>query len=137
MKTRLENTDRYYYREATHPTHNRVLGYSWVLRGQRPRMLSNTGRQRLNVFGAYSPLDQAYVDFVTPDNSNAWALLKLIDQLEKYQPQGRILLFSHNARYNHARAIRDYPQKPDCRVEIVYLPLIRLTSISLSIYGVL
>jgi len=108
--------------DATHPTHNPVVGYSWALRGQRPQILSNTGRQRLNVFGAYSPLDQAYVGFETTENINAEALLKLIDQLEKHQPNGRIILFSDNARYNHARSIRDYLQKPECRVEIVYLP---------------
>ena len=108
--------------DATHPTHNPVVGYSWAVRGQRPQILSNTGRQRLNVLGAYSPLDQAYIGFETPHNINAESLLKLIDQLEHHQPHGRIILFSDNARYNHARCVREYLQKPECRVEIVYLP---------------
>jgi transposase len=98
------------------------MGYSWALRGQRPQLLSNTGRQRLNVFGAYSPIDQAYVGFETTDNIKAQALLTLINQLEKHQPNGRIILFSANARYNHARCVRDYLQQPDCRVDVVYLP---------------
>src|ERR1700694_5378567 len=86
MKADLESADRYYFMEATHPTHNPVVGYSWALRGQRPQLLSNTGRQRLNIFGAYSPLDQAYVGFETTNNINAQALLNLIDKLEKHQP---------------------------------------------------
>lgn len=122
LKTNLDDTDRYYFMDATHPTHNPVVGYSWALRGQRPQILSNTGRQRLNILGAYSPLDQAYVGFETTENINADALLKLIGQLEIHQPHGRIILFSDNAPYNHARCVRDYLQKPECRVEIVYLP---------------
>ena len=122
MKRGLESADRYYFMDATHPTYNPVVGYSWALRGQRPHILSNTGRQRLNIFGAYSPLDQAYVGFESTHNINAESLLKWIDQLEKHPVHGRIILFSDNARYNHARSIRDYLQKPDCRVEIVYLP---------------
>jgi len=107
MKTNLDSADRYYFMEATHPTHKPVVGYSWALWGQRPHILSNSGRQRLNVLGAYSPIDQAYVGVETTHNVNAETLLKLMDQLEKHQPHGRIILFSDNARYNHARCVRE------------------------------
>lgn len=122
LKNGLTSAERYYFRDASHPTHNPVVGYSWAVRGQRPQILSNTGRQRLNVLGAYSPLDQAYVGFETTQNINAESLLKLIGQLEQHQPHGRIILFSDNARYNHARCVREYLQKPNCRLQIAYLP---------------
>lgn len=47
MKGSLSEVDRYYFVDATQPTHNPVLGYSWALRGQRPQIPTNTARQRL------------------------------------------------------------------------------------------
>jgi len=122
MKASLSEADRYYFVDATHPTHNPVLGYSWALRGQRPQILTNTARQRLNILGAYTPLDHDYVGFETLDNINAQSMLRLIEQLETHQPQGRIILICDNARYNHARLVRDYLAATDCRVEILFLP---------------
>ena len=118
----LQPQDRYYFMDAVHPTHNSVLGYCWALRGQRPQVLSNSGRQRLNVLGAYSPLGQAYVGLETTQNINAQTLLQLIEKLEQHQPQGRIILFSDNARYNHARCVHEYLHNTHSRVEMVYLP---------------
>lgn len=122
MKASLSEVDRYYFVDATHPTHNPVLGYSWALRGQRPQIRTNTARQRLNILGAYNPLDHDYVGFETLDNINAQSVLRLVEQLESHQPEGRIILICDNARYNHARLVRDYLGTTDCRVEILFLP---------------
>jgi hypothetical protein len=70
MKAALGTNDRYYFVEATHPNHNPILGYSWSPRGQRPQVLTNTARQRLNILGAYTPFEQGYVGFETTDNIN-------------------------------------------------------------------
>jgi transposase len=122
MKASLGDQDRYYFVDATHPTHNPALGYSWALRGQRPQVLTNTGRQRLNILGAYNPLEQDYVGFESCDNINVQSLLVLIAQLENHQPEGRIILICDNARYNHARLVRDYLRSTNSRVEILFLP---------------
>jgi transposase len=108
--------------DGVHPTHNPVLGYSWAARGQRPQVWSNTARQRLNILGAYNSLDQDYVGFESTDNINAQSLIQLISQLETHQPQGRIILICDNARYNHARLVREHLQASASRVEILFLP---------------
>jgi transposase len=122
MKATLNPEDRYYFVDATHPNHNPVLGYSWSPRGQRPQVLTNTARQRLNILGAYTPFEQDYVGFETTENINAQSLLHLVQMLEAHQPTGRIILICDNARYNHARLVRDYLQQTQSRVELLFLP---------------
>lgn len=122
MKDSLSHEDAYYFVDGVHPTHNPVLGSSWSLRGQRPEVLSNTARKRLNILGAYNPQQHEYVGFESTDNINALSLIQLIDQLQAHQPQGRIILICDNARYNHARLVRDYIQSMAQRVEILFLP---------------
>lgn len=122
MKANLAEEDAYYFVDGVHPTHNPVLGSSWALRGQRPEMLSNTARKRLNILGAYNPRQHEYVGFESTDNLNALSLIRLIDQLQTHQPSGRIILICDNARYNHARVVRDYILTAAPRVEILFLP---------------
>jgi transposase len=55
-------------------------------------------------------------------NINAQSLIQLISQLETHQPKGRIILICDNARYNHARLVREHLQASASRVEILFLP---------------
>lgn len=100
--------NHYYFVDAAHPNHTSVMGYQWALKGQRPQVLSNSGRQRLNILGAYSPCEQDYVGFESTENINAESMIQLVKQLEEHQPLERIILICDNARYNHARLLKDY-----------------------------
>lgn len=122
LKASLEADDRYYFVDATHPNHTPVLGYQWALKGQRPRVLTNSGRQRLNILGAYNVQDHEYIGFQTTDNINAQSMIDLVKQLEAHQPKGRIILICDNARYNHARLLKTYLQDTQSRVELIFLP---------------
>jgi transposase len=122
LKAAAHDQNRYYFVDATHPTHNPVLTYRWALRGHRPPVLTNTARQRLNILGAYCPYNQTYVGLETTQNIDAQSVLELIIQrLETHQPTGHITLILDNARYNHARILRDYVQS-NPRLTLVYLP---------------
>ena len=122
MKASLKENDRYYFVDATHPTHTPVLGYGWALKGQRPQVLTNSGRQRLNILGAYTPCGQQYVGFDDTENINAMSMIQLVKLLEAHQPTGRIILICDNARYNHARLLKAYLKDTQSRIELVFLP---------------
>lgn len=122
MKASFEADDRYYFVDATHPTHTPVLGYHWALKGQRPQVLSNSGRQRLNILGAYNSQQHEYIGFQTTDNINAQSMVDLVKLLEAHQPNGRIILICDNARYNHARLLKTYLHDTQSRVELIFLP---------------
>ena len=121
IKAELGPKDRIYFVDATHPTHNVKISYVWTKKGCRIRILSNSGRKRYNILGAYCPLDQEYIDIRGTDNVNSETLKKLIDEIRARHPEAeRIILILDNARYNHARIVREHIEQT-C-VELLFLP---------------
>ncbi len=107
LKTALGPTDRIYFGAAAHPTHNVHLSYGWTKKGQRGRLRSNSGRKRYNICAAYCPLDQASIDVRGTDNVNGETLQTLIAVIRTRHPEGHSLLFLDNARYHHAKIVRE------------------------------
>lgn len=121
LKSQLGPHDRIYHVDATHPIYNVHLSYVWTKKGRRLRIRSNTGRQRYNILGAYCPLDGEYIDIRGSDNVNAGTLQQLIAKIRARHPEaGRIILILDNARYNHARIVREYIANTN--VELLFLP---------------
>ena len=85
------------------------------------RIRSNSGRKRYNILGAYCPLDREYIDIRGTDNVNGGTLQKLIDEIRARHPEaGRIILILDNARYNHAKIVREHIENTN--VELLFLP---------------
>jgi len=121
LKAQLGPKDRIYHLDAVHPTHNVRISYVWTKKGHRRRIRSNSGRKRYNILGAYCPLDQEYIDLRGTDNVNGETLQKLIDQIRARHPEAeRIILILDNARYNHAKIVRQHIEQTN--VELEFLP---------------
>ena len=121
LKADLGTKDRIYHVDATHPTHNVRISYVWTKKGHRRRIRSNSGRKRYNILGAYCPLDQEYIDIRGTDNVNAQTLQHLIDEIRTRHPDAqRIILILDNARYNHAKIVREHIE--DTNLELKFLP---------------
>jgi transposase len=65
FKEKLQNMDLLseviLFMDSVHPTHNTVYSKVWTEIGLPRRICSNTGRNRLNISGAYNPINQALV----------------------------------------------------------------------------
>jgi len=122
LKTELGPKDRIYHVDAVHPTHNVKISYVWTKKGLRMRIRSNSGRKRYNILGAYSPSDQEYIDVrSTTENVNGETLKMLIDEIRARHPEAsRIILILDNARYNHAKIVRQHVE--NTTVELLFLP---------------
>jgi transposase len=121
LKDELGPKDRIYHVDAVHPTHNVRISYVWTKKGRRRCVRSNSGRKRYNILGAYCPLDQEYIDIRGTDNVNGETLQKLIDEIRARHPDAeRIILILDNARYNHAKIVREHIEQTN--VELLYLP---------------
>jgi transposase len=121
LKAKLGPKDRIYHVDAVHPTHNVKISYVWTKKGQRRRMHSNSGRKRYNILGAYCPLDQEYIDIRGTDNVNGETLQRLIDEIRVRHPDAEcIILILDNARYNHAKIVREHIE--DTNVALEFLP---------------
>jgi len=97
-----------------------MAGYGWIKRGQACEIRSNTGRQRLNINGVIDCNDLSAI--VRYDNTiNAQSTIKLFQQIELQNPGAeRIHIICDNARYYHARLVKDY--LANFRIELVFLP---------------
>lgn len=121
LKAELGPKDRIYHVDAMHPTHNVKISYVWTKKGRRMCILSNSGRKRYNILGAYCPLDQEYIDIRGTDNVNGETLQQLIDEIRARHPEAkRLILILDNARYNHAKIVREHVENT-C-VELLFLP---------------
>ena len=81
-----------------------------------------SGRQRLNVHGA---IDRetgktAMIDVETVDAASTIRLLETIEAL--YPLLAAIHLFPDNARYRHARIVREWPAQPGRRIRLRFIP---------------
>lgn len=121
LKASLGPKDRLYHVDAVHPTHNVKISYVWTKKGRRWILRSNSGRQRYNILGAYCPLDQEYIDIRSIENVNGGTLQQLIDEIRARHPEAdRIILILDNARYNHAKLVRQHIDNTN--VELLFLP---------------
>ena len=102
---------RRYFVDACHPIWGLELVYScWLLRGQRFLVGMGGGRKRLNILGAYSPQDQEYLDLRVPKGTIAAAqVIELLTRMRERHPgTKKFILYLDNARYQHARVVREW-----------------------------
>jgi transposase len=102
---------RRYFVDACHPIWGLELVYScWLVRGQRFLVGMGGGRKRLNILGAYSPQDHEYLDLRVPKGTvSAAQVIELLTRLQQRHPETkRFILYLDNARYQHARAVREW-----------------------------
>jgi transposase len=102
---------RRYFVDACHPIWGLELIYScWLLRGQRFLVGMGRGRKRLNILGAYSTQDQEYFDLrVRKGTISAAQVIELLTRMQKRHPETtKFILYLDNARYQHARAVREW-----------------------------
>ncbi len=96
-------------------------GSLWARRGVRPALTANSGRKRYSVLGGYSVQDQQQVSIRTEGTVNAQTVIAWIDALEEAFPDAeRITVYVDNARYFHARLVKEHLVGK--RVVFVYLP---------------
>ncbi len=108
---RLAPDDRIYFGDAAHFKHNAEAGYAWSVVGKPHLIPSNSGRQRFNVLGAYSPQSHEFVGLLTKDNITQDKLCTLLTQLRQKQPgQAKIYLILDNARYNYTEQVLQQAQ---------------------------
>lgn len=122
LKKELEEKDKVYFTDATHPTHNTNPSYGWIKKGKKNDVYikSNTGRKRINLLGALNIVSkQALV--IEKETIDAEAIICLLQKLWESQKQGRIYFILDNARYHHANKVKNWLLHHP-RVKLIFLP---------------
>jgi transposase len=77
LRTNLAPDESIYFIDAVHPQHNSIPYYAWIEKGKEKEILSNSGRQRVNINGAYNPVTQAIITR-QDDSINAQSTIGII-----------------------------------------------------------
>jgi transposase len=120
IKASKAKEDQIYFADGCHPMLNPIAGYGWIKRGKEKQIPSNTGRQHLNLNGAYNP-ESLEAIIVDADSINAQSTIELFEKIQRRQKEGKIFFISDNARYYRSRLIKEYLRKHR-RIKIIPLP---------------
>lgn len=97
-----------YFMDGVHPLHNALSSYGWIEKGTEKEIKANTGRDRVNINGAYC-LEEQEVVIVESERINAQSTILLYKKLEEKHPEKRtIFVFRDNARYYANKDVQEY-----------------------------
>lgn len=122
IKNSLEKKDRVYFMDATHPQHNTMVQSGWILRGKAndKHLKTNTGRARLNLHGAYDYQDHEAI-VLEETAINREATIRLLEAIGTRQKSGKIYIILDNARYHHAKEVKNWLLHHP-RYKLIFLP---------------
>lgn len=120
----LKENESLYCLDATGFEHNSKLDYGWMRKGKDKYIKSNSGRQRLNVNGAYNPKTNEVITICQKENMNSETNILLMDKILKMHPEKkRIVLVLDNAPMNKSKKVKEFVEKQNGRLELYYLPV--------------
>jgi transposase len=119
LRSNLKSDEKLYFMDAVHPTHNTMPANAWIKTGTNKEIKSNTGRKRVNINGAYSPIDSEIIT-LDEERVNSDSVIRLYEKIEKkHRKLSKIYMIGDNARYNYSKKVREYLKTS----RIIFVPL--------------
>ena len=119
-KGALKGHGKVYFVDAAHLLHNAVPSQGWIKRRRTVELKTNSGRNRLNVLGAYSPDDHTLESIAGTESCDAELVCQLLRQLRKANARKRLLVVLDNARYQRAYRVQALAKR--LRIRLLFLP---------------
>lgn len=122
MKSTCEPGTVFLFGDGMHLVHQNVPQLCWADPKVPPILRTNTGRQRLNVLGAYNPDTHEFVHLTGEENCDAKRVIEYLDLITRVYIQApKIILILDNATYFKAQIVNEWLQ--NCpRLHIEFLP---------------
>jgi transposase len=109
------------FMDSVHPTHNTVYCKVWSEKGLPRWIHSNTGRNRLNISGAYNPMSHELVMVEEPTVNEETTIHLLKKCLEKYPDKKVITIYLDNAAYHKSKEVKKFIAEHS-QINLSYLP---------------
>lgn len=119
-KGALKRRGKVYFLDAAHLLHAAIPSRGWIKRTKSMTLKTNSGRNRLNIIGAYSPDDQSLLSWEGRESCDAERVATVLQLIRRSNRGKRLLVVLDNAPYNHASAVTDAAKA--LRIELLYLP---------------
>lgn len=120
LRNNQKSDEKVYFLDGVHPSHNVMPAYGWIKKGKEKEVKSNTGRQRININGVYSP-DDGEIIIRDDESINAQSTIELFKTIEAMHPElSKIYIIRDNARYYTSKVVTEYLQSS--RIEVIPLP---------------
>jgi transposase len=116
----LKGYGKVYFVDAAHLLHNAVPGQGWIKRGTTVELKTNSGRDRLNVLGAYSPDDHRLIAIEGVESCDADLVCQLLRNLRAANPGKRLLVVLDNASYQRAKKVQALATQ--LHIRLLFLP---------------
>jgi transposase len=109
------------FADAVHPEHNTMAAYGWIKKGQKRKLETNSGRQRLNLHGAINieTLEMTVIESETINADSTVELLEILNQ--KYPLSSKLHIILDNARYHYSEEVKEFLSENE-RINLVFLP---------------
>ena len=122
LMNRLPDDEAVMFADAVHPTHAARPVGCWAPKETRVAVDQTSGRRRMNIHGAIDlETGQTRIrEVLTVDAMSTIALLMAIEAL--YPGMRLIHVFLDNARYHHAKRVRDWLAQPGRRIKLHFVP---------------
>ena len=122
LMNRLGPGEAVVFADAVHPTHQARVAGCWAPAGEKIAIAPNSGRERLNIHGAINLETGATQMLEVPaaDAQSTILLLKAI--LAAYPALLMIHVYLDNARYHHARMVREWLAGEGARITLHFIP---------------
>jgi transposase len=116
----LRGRGKVYFVDGAHLLHNAVPSQGWIKRGHTVELRTNSGRNRLNVLGAFSPDDYSLVSIAETASCDIGLVSRLLYKLRAANPGRQLLVVLDNASYQRAKAVCALAKQLD--IQLLFLP---------------
>jgi len=124
LKEELKEEEQILFLDGVHPTHNTKAGFAWIEKGEEKLIETNSGRDRVNLNGAYN-IETAEVIATPSERINSNSTIELFDTiLDNYRDtDANLYLFADNAKYYKSKMIQEVLQSDKYkRIKMIFLP---------------
>ncbi len=122
MKSTCGPETVFLFGDGMHLVHQNIARYCWGDPKEPPILQTNTGRQRLNILGAYNPDQFSFIHLTGEENCNSKRVIEYFEVILKaYRKASKIILFLDNAKYYKAEIVTLWLEK-NPKLQVEFLP---------------
>ena len=118
----LPDSENVVFIDAVHPTRAARPVGCWAPKAEKLAVEQTSGRQRINIHGAID-LETGQTRMIEAITVDAASTIRVLESIELAWPLMVLIhVYLDNARYHHARLVRDWLARPGCRIKLHFIP---------------